>query len=350
MPRPGVSYLDVAKAATQLVEQNLRPSIEEVRKILGTGSNSTINRHLRDWKAKQGNQVELEQGLPDSLLIAVKGIYDAIKDEASNNIKKLQEDHENAMSLMNKEISEIKQKNVILAQENDSLKANINTLEESNKESQSLTENTKQSLEKMKSESLLLEEKLSSKFSEIKTLTQQLANSQNNLDHYREVIRSERKSERHKLESRISSLEKELKDERSMNSELKSNISSLSAKNKMISDDHGAVQSKLVQETKKFHEHELVSQKYKLQLDSTLKNLDSLKLENQKLKDCSKYDRNTISDHQVKIGKHMERISLLENQLKKYEDKDVMLRNDLLFLTQEKAELALQLKHMQAQA
>ena len=35
MPRPGVTYVDVAKAATQLAEQNIRPSIEAVRGVLG---------------------------------------------------------------------------------------------------------------------------------------------------------------------------------------------------------------------------------------------------------------------------------------------------------------------------
>ena len=37
MARPGVTYLDVAKTAIQLVEQKIYPSIEEIRKALGTG-------------------------------------------------------------------------------------------------------------------------------------------------------------------------------------------------------------------------------------------------------------------------------------------------------------------------
>ena len=68
MARPGVTYLDVAKTAIQLVEQKIYPSIEEIRKALGTGSNSTINKYLREWRSKHGNQAELEQGLPESLV------------------------------------------------------------------------------------------------------------------------------------------------------------------------------------------------------------------------------------------------------------------------------------------
>ena len=84
MARPGVTYLDVAKTAIQLVEQKIYPSIEEIRKALGTGSNSTINKYLREWRSKHGNQAELEQGLPESLLIAIRGIYDGIQEAATS--------------------------------------------------------------------------------------------------------------------------------------------------------------------------------------------------------------------------------------------------------------------------
>jgi len=60
MGRPGVTYLDIIKAATQLVEQGQYPSIEAVRHILSTGSNGTINRYLKAWRDKQGNRLEAE--------------------------------------------------------------------------------------------------------------------------------------------------------------------------------------------------------------------------------------------------------------------------------------------------
>ena len=86
MARPGITYLEVATAATKLHEQNTRPSIEAIRRELGTGSNSTINKYLREWRAKQGNQIELEQGLPESLLIAVKGLYESMQEDAAKTI------------------------------------------------------------------------------------------------------------------------------------------------------------------------------------------------------------------------------------------------------------------------
>ncbi len=73
MARPGVTYLDIAKAATHLVEQGHYPSIEAVRHVLGTGSNGTISRYLKAWREKQGNRLEAEQGLPETLLVVVKG-------------------------------------------------------------------------------------------------------------------------------------------------------------------------------------------------------------------------------------------------------------------------------------
>ena len=79
MARPGITYLDVARAAVQLKEQGLNPTVAEVRQILKTGSNSTINRHLRDWEEKQGDRIDAEKGIPAALLTVVRGLYDGLE-------------------------------------------------------------------------------------------------------------------------------------------------------------------------------------------------------------------------------------------------------------------------------
>lgn len=100
MARPGITYLDVAKTAIKLVEQKIYPSIEEIRKDLGTGSNSTINKYLREWRNKQGNQIELEQGLPATLLLAVRGIYDGIKEEANSKMNLIESENNHAIAAL----------------------------------------------------------------------------------------------------------------------------------------------------------------------------------------------------------------------------------------------------------
>jgi len=52
MARPGVTYFEVAQAASQLQANNQVPTIDRVRQKLGCGSNSTIAAHLKQWKAE----------------------------------------------------------------------------------------------------------------------------------------------------------------------------------------------------------------------------------------------------------------------------------------------------------
>lgn len=53
MPRPGLTYDDVAQAANTLNQQGTNPTIQNIRESLGTGSPITISKHLKTWKEAQ---------------------------------------------------------------------------------------------------------------------------------------------------------------------------------------------------------------------------------------------------------------------------------------------------------
>lgn len=100
MGRIGITYSDVAKAADQLTEQGLRPTVDAVRAQLGTGSKSTIVPHLRRWRSKQ----EKDSPVPD--LAFVNGIQDFYR-QAQSEL----EDNLNALKT---EIQELTSKNAAL--------------------------------------------------------------------------------------------------------------------------------------------------------------------------------------------------------------------------------------------
>lgn len=53
MARPGLLYEEVAAAAEKLVNEGQKPSIQRIREELGNrGSTTTINRHLKNWRAE----------------------------------------------------------------------------------------------------------------------------------------------------------------------------------------------------------------------------------------------------------------------------------------------------------
>jgi hypothetical protein len=50
MARTGISFEDVRDAAESLLGRGLNPTIQRVRELLGTGSNTTISEHLKSWQ------------------------------------------------------------------------------------------------------------------------------------------------------------------------------------------------------------------------------------------------------------------------------------------------------------
>jgi len=69
--RQSVSYEQVATIADTMVGEGITPTVRGVREMLGTGSLSTIMRHLRAWQearpAATAAAVELPQSLKESL-------------------------------------------------------------------------------------------------------------------------------------------------------------------------------------------------------------------------------------------------------------------------------------------
>ena len=56
MPRPGVTYKQVAVVADGLKVNNEYPSIQRIRSILKTGSPNTIHKHLTRYNDESNNK------------------------------------------------------------------------------------------------------------------------------------------------------------------------------------------------------------------------------------------------------------------------------------------------------
>lgn len=72
MPRPGITYEQVAAVAETLVAEQLKPTLTAVRERLGSGSMNTIHRH---WSAWQDQQKPTPRKLsePNSRLLSALG-------------------------------------------------------------------------------------------------------------------------------------------------------------------------------------------------------------------------------------------------------------------------------------
>lgn len=78
MARYGITYQAVAQAAQEIAQNNRQPTVEQVRRMLGTGSSTTIANHLRQWRKFQELTPELagKEQIPAELLIVLKTLWE----------------------------------------------------------------------------------------------------------------------------------------------------------------------------------------------------------------------------------------------------------------------------------
>jgi len=84
MSRPGISYDSVKAAALELLEKGLHPSIQRVREVLGTGSNSTISEHLKRWQQEfsPAPKAILPPTVPEAVIGALEQFWRVAAEQA----------------------------------------------------------------------------------------------------------------------------------------------------------------------------------------------------------------------------------------------------------------------------
>ena len=345
MARPGVTYHEVAQAATQLHEQNTRPSIEGVRRILGTGSNSTINRHLREWREKQGTQLEIKQGLPETLLIAVKGLYEAMKDDADKMVATNKAEADQAVRDIQHILTNQERTNRELLQKLKALETELQTEIAEKQALSTQSQSLQRQLEKRTDEVELLKQRLQDKDDNTEQLTTQLRHAQSNLEHFRESTRLQREEELTRHQSHISQLDTEIRALNSRSSNQQAEIARLTTQHQTLeqtnitqSEQIKTLEGKLATTTNKAYESQS-------QLNLLKDQHDLLKDEKATL--AQSHQNNIDELHSLKF--QLERIKGEQvgsaRALKKAEDTIANISNKNLFLVQENAELKTALKH-----
>lgn len=86
MARPGIGFEEVRAAAVTLLGRGLNPSIQRVREILGTGSNSTIAAHLKRWQEELYGtpRTVLPPAVPEALTSALEQFWQVAVEQAES--------------------------------------------------------------------------------------------------------------------------------------------------------------------------------------------------------------------------------------------------------------------------
>lgn len=77
MARSGIRYEDVKDTAETLLGRGLNPTIQRVRELLGTGSNTTISDHLKSWQQQIADapKVVLPPTVPEAVMVALDAFW-----------------------------------------------------------------------------------------------------------------------------------------------------------------------------------------------------------------------------------------------------------------------------------
>lgn len=211
MARPGVSYFDVAQAATALQAANEQPTIERIRKKLGSGSNSTIAAHLKQWKTEHMPSVAevSKTTLPATLLSQIQLLWDSLKDASQAELEQYQTQHKQHVQQSQQTISalqgELAQCKKQLAESQERIAALTNQLTESQTQLEEKTTDLGQLQVQFDAQS----QRLTDKEETILTLREQLKNVTNNLEYFHQAAQQQRDEDALKHVAQINRLEQQ---------------------------------------------------------------------------------------------------------------------------------------------
>lgn len=347
MARAGIRYLDVAQAATTLKEAGIYPSIDAVRQRLGSGSNSTISRLLREWREKQGNQLELEQGIPESLLLAVKGLYQHLQAEAERTLKEQETTTQQLKTDWQAQLAKLENQYHQAVQTQQSLETTLTTCQAETVSLQQELRKTQEALHEQAREKDLLLERLNDKKAEIARLDQQVRHAQDNLVHYRETTRQEREIEIRRHEKESNALIMEVKQHQTLQTQLKEKNAMLSQELHHLQQEKKQSVSDAAAVKQQCEQLQQLTASQKSEFNALNQAHQQLVSRHAECKDQYHHCEQEAIQLRLNLENAQGRITELETAAKKAENALAKASHDNLFLTQEKTELATQLKQWQ---
>lgn len=101
MARIGVDYESIKQAAVKLLSQGIAPSVQKIREVLGTGSNTTIAEHLKVWRDEYAKKTThyLPANMPKELISTFEVLWQTAMDHAQNQLAEYKQAIENDREL-----------------------------------------------------------------------------------------------------------------------------------------------------------------------------------------------------------------------------------------------------------
>jgi chromosome segregation ATPase len=343
MGRLGITQLDVEKAVMQLQGRGRNPTVDSIRELLGTGSKSTIAQHLRNWRSAH---TDGNGALPQELLSLVTRLWERLSQQAENRITECETSN-------NTQLHELKQTLVQAQREYAELKIQFHHSEEILQSERQAKEDYAKQLEAEKNARGKLEMQCTVNFTQLSDhkaenarLHQLATHIQSNLEHYQNAMQQQRVEQIMLLEKnqvefqqRASELQRELELRWQNSDELTRQL------------NHTNIEFKLLEEKNQVLEkrHEIITKEFQ--------NVSQeLVIFKERHNQCQQQLQLCVSELSSKTQEFIEaekqraiaadQRDQLRQRLSDAEDKIALLRQEKLFLTEEKSQLFGQFKQL----
>ncbi len=336
MARTGIQFSDVEHAALELQGSGKIPTVDGIRDILGTGSKSTISKYLRAWRAKQ---TEIEGSLPHELAALVTGLWKKLHTGADQRIEDIRAEHQLQLQTLN-------QTYVALEQTHSDLKKQLHHSEENAAAEHSVKAHLENQLQekriaetRLQEQTQSLAKQLTSSQDENERLHQLTRNIQANLEHYQHEMHQHQLKQSMQTEKQltfytheITHLKQQLDTQYNQFKPLERENEQLSTSLALLENQHNDLQAR-------FKTTQQQLQEFKDQNNTLLERNnaahDTLKSVQAQL------DTLTGQHHQLKTSTAIlaDNTKRLQKELSQAQDKIEILRQEKLFLAQEKAQL-----------
>lgn len=114
MGRIGISYEEVAEMANQIQKEGRAPTLEAVRRALGTGSKTTLARYLQDWRNQRGIEQASDLAIPQDLSEVVNNLWQRLQSRSEQKMEEQQKEAEKAIQQVHAQYENAQQQNTEL--------------------------------------------------------------------------------------------------------------------------------------------------------------------------------------------------------------------------------------------
>lgn len=338
MSRIGVTYQEVADVIQQLQAQGKEPTVDRIRGVLGTGSNSTLSRYLREWKAEKA--IPNAYTVPSELANTVKALWAQLQSNAEQRIEALQQETKQQIAAKATELTESQQK---YAESLSHIHALKETLHQHQEEIHQLSQNLQASqlaLSQLQGHASALEKQNNEQKAENNRLYTLLHHVQKNLEHYQQSVQQLQQEKALAIEKQTVAYEQTLTQ---LRQQLMFEVSEKEKFKSLLEQTQG-----LLEESKQAYT--VIEERFKEKVISEATIHDRY----HQLLEQFKISTSTL-EHKSKLLVETEQKYKIENQqvlvfkqtLEQAQEKIERLRQEQLSLAQEKATLEGQLKQMQ---